>query len=80
MNAATAAKNTAALTDLRARRVAALAVMRKAANEGKHISLDETILSARAKSWIRSCGLAGDVFAPTLAIEFKSAHKARLVK
>lgn len=75
-SAALAAK-CAAIVDLRARRIAALGVMRAAAHEGSYVTWDTAIMAASAKSWIRSCGLSGDTFARTLTREYVTQHKGR---
>ena len=71
------ARSCKTIADLSARRRAALGVMRAAAHEGSYVTWDVSIMQASAKSWIRSCGLSGDTFAPTLAREFVTQHKGR---
>lgn len=75
--AAIAAAKCSAIVDVRARRRAALAVMRMAAREVKPTLL-ASALEASAKSWIRACGLGGDEFSRTLAREYASANKGQL--
>ncbi len=66
------------LTNLRARRIAALGVMRAAAHERHYVTWDVDIMQASAKSWIRSCGLSRDPFAATLVKEYVTQYKGRL--
>lgn len=75
--AADLARSCKTISDVSARRRAALGVMRAAAHEGNYVTWDVAIMRASAKSWIRSCGLSGDTFAPTLTMEFVSQRKGR---
>lgn len=75
--AAKLAHECAQISDISARRRAAIGVMRAAAHQGAYVTWNASVMATSAKSWIRSCGLAGDTFAPTLAREYSTQHRGR---